>query len=102
MREIDAGRVDFRSWDGSSGEAYFANIASVGMSGAIAKRVNESRRSFALRLSYVLATLTVFARWQNTEVTVSVDGTSRRARMHDVVVANCRYFAAGMMICPDA
>jgi YegS/Rv2252/BmrU family lipid kinase len=102
VREIDAGRVAFRTWDGGSGEACFANIASVGMSGAIAKRVNESRRSFALRASYLAATLSVFVRWQPSEVRVSVDAVTRRARMQDVIVANCRYFAAGMMICPEA
>jgi len=31
-----------------------------------------------------------------------VDDESRGARMRDVVVANCRYFGAGMKICPDA
>jgi YegS/Rv2252/BmrU family lipid kinase len=104
VREIDAGRARYRSWDGTPGEAHFANIASVGMSGAIAKRVNESRRSFALKASYFLATFAVFARWQNTEVRISVEPGSilRAARMHDVIVANCRYFGAGMMICPEA
>jgi diacylglycerol kinase (ATP) len=102
VREIDIGRVGYRSWDGSERQSYFANIASVGMSGAIAKRVNESSRGFAVKASYFLATLAVFARWQNTQVRVSVDGEIRGARMHDVIVANCRYFGAGMMICPQA
>ena len=71
------------------------------MSGAIAKRVNESKSRLA-KASYFLATFSVFARWQNTEVRVSVDDEIRGGRMHDVVVANCRYFGAGMKICPEA
>lgn len=100
-RAIDLGRATYRSWEGREEQAYFANIASVGMSGAVAKRVNESSSGWA-KVSYLVATLAVFARWQNCDVRVSVDGEARSGRMHDVIVANCRYFAAGMMICPEA
>src|SRR5205814_4887324 len=41
-------------------------------------------------------------RWRNDEVRVSVDGETRTGRMHDVVVANGRFFGSGMMICPEA
>jgi diacylglycerol kinase (ATP) len=44
-RVIDLGRALYRSWDGSDGESLFANIASAGMSGAIAKRSNESSKA---------------------------------------------------------
>ena len=101
-REIDLGRARYRAWSGGDADAYFANIASAGMSGAIAKRANETTKALGGKISYFWATLAVFARWRNAEVTVSVDGTTRRARMHDVVVANGRYFGGGMMICPDA
>jgi diacylglycerol kinase (ATP) len=100
-RVIDIGRASFRSWSGMVEESCFVNVASAGMSGAIAKRVNESERGLA-KASYLLATLAVFARWKNTEVRVSVDDEIRGGRMHDVIVANGRYFGAGMMICPDA
>ena len=33
---------------------------------------------------------------------MSVDDEIRDGRMRDVVVANCRYFGGGMMICPEA
>ena len=101
-REIDLGRARFRSWQGETVETYFANIASAGMSGAIAKRANETTKAFGGKASYFWATFAVFARWRTSEITVAVDGASRRARMHDVVVANGRYFGGGMMICPQA
>jgi diacylglycerol kinase family enzyme len=80
----------------------FANVASAGMSGAIAQRANETTKALGGKVSYAWATLAVFARWRNDEVTVAVDGETRSGRMHDVVVANGRYFGGGMMICPDA
>jgi diacylglycerol kinase (ATP) len=100
-RAIDLGRARYRAWSGAEGQSLFANVASAGMSGAIAKRVNESQRRFA-KASYFTATLSVFVRWHNTEVRVGVDGETRRGLMHDVIVANCRYLGAGMKICPEA
>jgi diacylglycerol kinase (ATP) len=102
VREIDLGRVEFRRWDGSEGRSYFANIASAGMSGAIAQRANETTKALGGKVSYLWATLAVFSRWQNDVVRVAVDGETREGRMHDVVVANGRYFGGGMMICPEA
>jgi YegS/Rv2252/BmrU family lipid kinase len=101
-RAIDLGRAHYRSWDGSEADSYFANIASAGMSGAIAKRANEASKALGGKASYLWATLTVFARWRNDEVRVAVDGETRTGRMHDVVVANGRFFGGGMMICPEA
>jgi YegS/Rv2252/BmrU family lipid kinase len=101
-REIDLGRARFRRWDGSEAESYFANIASAGMSGAIAQRANETTKALGGKVSYAWATLAVFARWQTTDVSVTVGDQTREGRMHDVVVANGRYFGGGMMMCPDA
>lgn len=101
-RTIDLGRATYRSWGGDQAESYFANIASAGMSGAIAQRANDSTKALGGKASYLWATLAVFARWQAGEVRVAVDGEIRAGRMHDVVVANGRYFGGGMMICPEA
>ncbi len=46
--------------------------------------------------------MTVFARWRNSQVRVTDGGEVRTGAMFDVIVANCRYFAGGMKICPDA
>jgi len=78
------------------------NAAGVGMSGAVAKRTNESSKALGGKVSYLWSTLAVFARWRNTEVRVSVDDEIRSGRMHEVVVANGRYFGGGMMITPEA
>ena len=102
VRAIDLGRAAYRAWDGTDAVSYFANIASAGMSGAIAKRTNETSKALGGKVSYLWATFAVFARWRNDEVRVTVDQEHRTGRMHDVVVANGRYFGGGMMICPEA
>ncbi|HEY8843816.1 MAG TPA: diacylglycerol kinase family protein [Gaiellaceae bacterium] len=101
-RVIDLGRARYRGWDGSEGESLFANIASAGMSGAIAKRANESSKALGGKAAYLWSTMAVFSRWRSDEVRVRVDGEERRGRMHDVIVANGRFFGGGMQICPEA
>jgi len=101
-RSIDLGRVTYRSWAGGEATSHFANIASAGMSGAIAQRANSTTKALGGKISYLWATLAVFAGWQNGDVHVQVDGETRDGRMHDVVVANGRFFGGGMQICPDA
>ncbi|MEP6978107.1 MAG: diacylglycerol kinase family protein [Thermoleophilia bacterium] len=101
-REIDLGRARFRRWDGSEAESIFANIASAGMSGAIAQRANETTKALGGKVSYAWATFAVFARWKTSEVKVTVGNETREGRMHDVVIANGRYFGGGMMMAPEA
>jgi len=101
-RAIDLGRASYRAWNGSGAERLFANVASAGMSGAIAKRANETTKALGGKASYAWATLAVFARWRTDDVRVRVDGEERAGPMHDVIVANGRYLAGGMKICPDA
>src|SRR6184192_2075851 len=101
-RTIDLGRATYRLWAGGEGRTWFANVASAGMSGAIAQRANDTTKALGGKISYLWATFAVFARWSNTEVRVSVDGETRRGRMHDVIVSNGPYIGGGMKICPDA
>jgi YegS/Rv2252/BmrU family lipid kinase len=102
LRTIDLGRAAYRPWAGGEARSWFANVASAGMSGAIAQRANRTSKAFGGKASYVWATFAVFARWSNTQIEVSVDGETRRARMHDVIVANGPFIGGGMKICPDA
>jgi diacylglycerol kinase (ATP) len=101
-RSIDVGRATYRSWSGETETLYFANVASAGMSGAIAQRANDTTKVLGGKISYLWATVAVFARWQNSELRLTVDGESRAGQMHDVVVANGRTFGGGMIICPEA
>jgi YegS/Rv2252/BmrU family lipid kinase len=100
-KPFDLGRATYRS-DGGDRTAWFANIASVGMSGAVARRANETTKALGGKASYAIALLAVFARWQNVPLRVAVDSETREAVMDDVIVAVGRYLAGGMKITPDA
>ena len=79
-REIDLGLVTYRTWSGTEARSHFANIGSAGISGAIAKRANETSKALGGKISYYWATLAAFARWQTGEMRVSVDGSSAAGR----------------------
>jgi len=101
-RTVDLGRVAYRAWDGRDAEAVFANVASAGMSGAIAQRANETSKALGGKASYLWATFAVFAGWSAVEMRLTVDGEARSGPMFDVIVANGRFFGGGMQMCPEA
>ena len=92
----------YRTWAGDEAERWFANVGSVGMSGAVAQRVNGMSKALGGKATFFYALTRVFFEWQNTEVTVKLDEDERRGRMHDVVVANGVWHGGGMMLAPDA
>ena len=101
-RTIDAGRVFYRTWGGGEAERWFANVGSVGMSGAVAQRANGMSKALGRKMTFFYALTRVFLEWENTEVAVTFDGGERRGKMHDVIVANGVWHGGGMMLAPDA
>jgi diacylglycerol kinase (ATP) len=101
-RTVDAGRVDYRTWEGTDARRWFANVGSVGMSGAVAQRANGMSKALGGKVTFFYALTRVFLEWENTEVRVTLDGGERRGRMHDVVVANGVWHGGGMMLAPGA
>ena len=102
VRTIDAGAVTYRTWAGQEASATFANVASAGISGAIAQRANESSKALGGKVSYYWATLAVFFGWQVGEMTVRVGEVERTGRMIDAMICNGRFLGGGMMMCPEA
>jgi diacylglycerol kinase (ATP) len=98
-RIIDLGRVELA--DGTS--RFFANVGSVGMSGAVARRANSMTKRFGGRATFFYALTREFLAWQNTRVAVELaDGVRREGAMHDVIVANGNWHGGGMKLAPEA
>jgi diacylglycerol kinase (ATP) len=101
-RTIDAGLVRYRTWGGEDADRWFANVGSVGMSGAVAQRANGMSKALGGKVTFFYALTRVFLDWENTEVTVRLDDAERHGRMHDVIVANGVWHGGGMMLAPGA
>ena len=96
------GASRYRTWAGEPAERFFANVWSVGMSGAVAQRANGMSKALGGKVTFFYALTRVFLEWKNTEVTVRLDDAERHGRMHDVIVANGVWHGGGMKLAPDA
>jgi diacylglycerol kinase (ATP) len=101
VRTIDLGRATYTTGDGEA-QAYFANFAGAGISGAIADRANRTSKALGGKLSFFWATLAVFSRWQPAEMTIEIDGERRHARLLEALAMNGDYTAGGMWVAPEA
>jgi diacylglycerol kinase (ATP) len=101
-RTVDVGRVSYRTWSGEEAERCVCNVGSVGMSAAVAQRANGMSKALGGKATFLYALVRVFLAWQNTIVDVDLDGRTRSARMHDVIVANGQYHGGAMWLAPEA
>lgn len=104
-RLIDAGRISFVEDHGRLASRHFVNIASLGMSGATVRAVNNDRRKrwVPAKALFFWRTVIEFVRYRFQDVRITVDdGEPVEARVALVAVANERFFGGGMMIAPDA
>ena len=101
-RTLDAGLARYRGHDGAEVEAYFANFAGAGISGAIARRANTSSKALGGTASFFWATIATFVRWKNVHVAVEVDGDRREVKLLETFVAIGEFAAGGMKVAPGA
>ncbi len=101
-KPVDLGRAEFRDTAGNEASRLFANVASAGMSGAVAGRANGMSKRFGGKATFFYALAREFIAWKNTEVRVTLDGAERSGPMHDVIVANGRWHGGGMKLAPGA
>lgn len=104
-RPIDIGRLSCLTTSGEPTVRYFANIASVGLSGVIVDAVNRARIAklfggkFAFAFHSVLSMLT----YREQMVRIRVDKAyDEIASISTFAVANGQYFGGGMRVAPHA
>jgi YegS/Rv2252/BmrU family lipid kinase len=97
---IDAGEILFSA---TGKRHHFINIASLGVSAAIAHGVNLRSKRFGGHVSFVSQTLRTLRSWRDVRICLRVDDhPEREIDMTCVAVANGRCFGSGMQIAPDA
>jgi diacylglycerol kinase (ATP) len=101
-RTIDLGRVEYAGRDGAIESRHFINIASAGLTGVAADRVNRSGKPLGATVAFCWAAVATFAGYRNSRFRVQIDDELIDQVCNNAIVANCRYFAGGMKILPDA
>ena len=93
------GAIDLGSCNGR----YFLNVAGVGLDTKVASAVNQgSSRLSRSRAGYIVQALAELRRYENPEFTICLDDQVLTRRCLLIAVANLRYFAGGMKVCPQA
>ncbi len=99
----DIGQLEFSTADGQTGHCYFLNSVHIGIGGLICARVNKHGKPWGGFLSYLWHTLIALGRWQDVEMTVTVDEEPPfQGKVKEIIVANGNYDGGGMRISPMA
>lgn len=102
-RTVDVGEAQFTTLEGAPGRRYFVNIAEFGAGGAVVEQVGRAPSFLNARFKFLWAILRASWRYRNPSVHYSVDeGPLTPAIIRNFVVANGRYFGAGLRPAPDA
>ena len=112
-RTIDYGVAHYTDTSGELRTRPFLNVASVGVSGEVVRRVNESDAKLGATVKYLVGTLKGIRVWRNAQVIISNDAeldaplveglpVGRRVDLTLGIVGNGQYFGAGMWVCPNA
>ncbi|MBN1210334.1 MAG: diacylglycerol kinase family lipid kinase [Myxococcaceae bacterium] len=100
---FDVGLVEYINHEGKPERRYFANIASLGVSAAVATEVNTSSKALGGNMAFVWGTVKGMFRFEPPTVLIRADGGEPQSVSINVVaVANGRYFGSGMCVAPDA
>ncbi len=112
-RMIDYGFARFTDAQGQVRARPFLNIASIGVSGDVVRRVNGSESKLGATAKYLIGSLKGISQWRNVQVFVRYDedcerryangeDRGRRIDLTLAIVANGQYFGAGMWVAPYA
>jgi YegS/Rv2252/BmrU family lipid kinase len=104
-RAIDAGRVCYIDEHGALASRHFVNMASLGLSGNVARAVNADKRKgrVSAKALFYWRTVAAFIRYRFEDVRITVDdGEPIEVRVGLVAAANGKFCGAGMMLAPDA
>ncbi len=111
IRKLDVGRVSCLTPEGEPMVRYFINIASFGISGHIARRVNRARiaKFFGGGFAFGLHSAIALLGWRECRVRLMAPEINGQKSTYDeiagistVAVANGQYFGGGMRVAPDA
>jgi YegS/Rv2252/BmrU family lipid kinase len=103
-QRIDVGRLTYTPQDGGERRScHFINIASFGIGGLVDELVNASSKALGGRVSFAWATFRAMLRFKPQRARLRLDeGEPSEVLLHNIAVANGRFFGGGMEVAPDA
>ena len=102
VRTVDIGRVSYTGGDGRETSRLYCNIASAGLTGVAADRINRSSKPLGATVAFAWGAVVTFFGHHNSRFHIRIDDREFDRVCNNVIVGNCRYFASGMKILPMA
>ncbi|MGQ9573327.1 MAG: diacylglycerol/lipid kinase family protein [Dehalococcoidia bacterium] len=102
-REIDVGKVRYRTPQGNEAVRYFLNEGEIGFGAAASDRVNRSSKALGGRLSFLRGILITALVYRSQRVSLSLDGAPAESTLlTNVWLANGQYSGGGIRMAPRA
>ena len=102
IKEIDLGLVHFKNLDSKDESRYFINITDVGMGGFIAQKLANSSKWLGAFLTFQKAIVSTFLTYNHRSLKSKADSFVYEGKILSYIIANGKYFGAGLGIAPDA
>ncbi len=102
FRQIDLGEVAFKDEQGKDAMRYFINIADVGLGGHIARKIAGSTKWLGAFVTFQKAIVTTFLTYKHQQLKATADSFTYQGRVLSYIIANGKYFGAGLGIAPGA
>jgi len=102
-RSCDLGLISCESVDGQPLARYFINVAEFGVGADVVDRVNRTTKRFGGKVSFTWGILRTIPFYKNKIISYTIDKAAEtEARLNNFIVANGRYFGAGLKPAPNA
>ena len=98
---MDVGVAEYIDGEGDRAERLFINIAEAGYGADVVRRAGRMP-AWLGRFRYLFAAWASIARVPRTEAEITVDFTSRKLPLVELVAANGQFFGGGMKVAPRA
>ena len=102
IKEIDLGLVQFKNKIFKDESRYFINITDVGLGGFIAQKLSTSNNWMGAFLTFQKAIVTTFLTYEHRWLKSEADNFNYEGKTLSYIIANGKYFGAGLGIAPDA
>jgi diacylglycerol kinase (ATP) len=100
---IDLGVLYLKNHKGRDRCRFFHNIASFGLGGEVARRVNRTTKALGPFVSFMWATLISIFLYGKKRIQIRVDNDDKKEMIvWNVAAANGQYHGGGMWVAPDA
>ncbi len=102
IKNVDVGLANFKDLKGENSSRYFINISDVGLGGFIAQKLSGSSKWMGATLTFQWAIVSTFLTYKHQVMKIRTGDFLYEGKILSYIIANGKYFGAGLGIAPDA